>query len=152
MNSKEVCGIEQLLNTCERISRLPAISEAKCIVQTVRFCSRISFASLQLMVFRTYSQLTSMQVLEQKQCSQYLFSFSHFPRAKFVSVGGAAPCFCSRHVLTTETQCRRICTWYEQLTATQCLSPLTSEPSGSKLHVKRIILMKDYPFTGFLQV
>lgn len=51
-----------------------------------------------------------------------------------------------------ETQCRRICTWYAQLTATQCLSPLTSEPSGSKLHVKRIILMKDYPFTGFLQV
>lgn len=61
--------------------------------------------------------------------------------------GGPAPCFCSRHILTAETQCRRICTWYAQITVTM---PFT--PSGSKSHVKRIILMKDYPFTGFLQI
>lgn len=141
MNSKKDTGTTQIKQVWKG-QQAPPVSEPTCIMQTVWFCSHISFASFQLMVFSSSSQLTSTQVSEQKECSfsvispeQNLYHCRHQVHVSVLDTFWALKCNPRRwHVAHTGHP------WLQSPPGAKCM--------GSEWQEQKI----PYPFTGFLQI
>ena len=150
INSREVSGIAQILNECERISRLPLFREPKCTMQTVWFCSHINFASFQLMVFSSYPQLTSTERWNKNH------AYSIFSHSVVSLEQNLYQCRVQSlvSVLDTFWALKRNVRRLHVVRTGHCnAAPFTPRAKGPQQRPRgKGKIWTDYPFTGFLQI